>query len=234
MVDFFVGQKRKHYNIHRALLCSNSPVFQAYFGDTDTKHPKNDMYLPQHDPQAFQMFVTFLYRQNLPEIIPQTAATNTNGQLGTPADIDGTNLDILLNLHFMSLDWLLPDLQNATIDHISRYVTKASMFFRHRQIATIYEKVKDPKAPLRRFAVDHFVYSVMKRSVDAKTRQLCLANRLKIDDSAFLYEVIEAMISGKRYPMPVDPGKKGRCAVRGGMMVSSDIGLHGGVPRSFV
>ncbi|KAI4174859.1 MAG: hypothetical protein LQ346_008170 [Caloplaca aetnensis] len=212
MVNFFVGHKKKHYNIHRALLCSTSPVLKAHFGDVETKHPRNDMYLLQHDLQAFEIFVTFLYRRNFPDITPRTGTPNINGQLGTPADNDGANLDILLNLHLMSCDWLIPDLQNATLDHISRYVTKASIFFRHRQITTIYERIKNPRAPLRRFAVDHFVHSVMKRSVDAKTRQLCLTNRLQIDSSAFLYEVIEAIIGGKRYPMPIDPENKGRCA----------------------
>ncbi len=112
----------------------------------------------------------------------------------------------------MALDWSLPDLRNTTLDHISRYLAKASVIFRHRQITTIYKRIKDPEAPLRRFAVDHFVHSVMKKSVPAETRQLYLANRLKIDDSAFLYEVIEAMIGAKRYPVPVDPENKGLCA----------------------
>ncbi|KAL8904063.1 MAG: hypothetical protein Q9207_003524 [Kuettlingeria erythrocarpa] len=212
MVNIFVGQKKKRYNIHRALLCSTSPVFQAHFGDVEIKHPTNDMYLPQHDPQAFEMFVNFLYRQSLPEIVPQTVTTNTNRQPGAPTDVDSANLDVLLNLHFMSSDWSLPGLQNATLDHISRYVTKASVLFRHRQITTIYERIKSPEAPLRRFAVDHFVHSVMKKSVGARTRQSYLANRSKIDNSAFLYEVIEAMIGAKRYPVPVDPEKNGPCA----------------------
>ncbi len=170
------------------------------------------MYLPQYDPQAFEMFVNFLYRQSFPEIVPQHTKPNTNRQRGTPLDTDGANLDILINLHLMALDWSLPNLRNTTLDHISRYVTKASVIFRYRQITTIYKRIKDPEAPLRRFAVDHFVHSVMKKSVPAETRQLYLANRLKIDDSAFLYEVVEAMIGAKRYPVPVDPENKGLCA----------------------
>ncbi|KAL8754161.1 MAG: hypothetical protein Q9184_005198 [Pyrenodesmia sp. 2 TL-2023] len=211
MVNIYVGSKRKQYHIHRALLCSTSAVFKAHFGGVETKDPVNDMYLPNHDPRAFEMFVSFLYRKSFPEILPLEAASSSNSQSLKPADVHRANLDALLNLYFMSSDWALPDLQNATLDHISRYVKKTAYLFRFDQIKSIYERTNTSKAPLRRFAVDHFVHSVMKKSIPAKIRQTYLRSRITDDNSAFLFEVIEAMISAKKYPTPADPFTKECC-----------------------
>lgn len=211
MVNIYVGSKRKQYHIHRALLCSTSPVFKAHFGGVETKDPVNDMYLPNHDPRAFEMFLSFLYRKSFPEMLPPKPAPNTSAQSLTAADAHRDNLNILLNLYFLSSDWALPDLQNATFDHISRYVKKSSVLFRFDQIKTIYERTKTSKAPLRRFAVDHFVHSIMKKSIPAKIRQTYLRSRITNDNSAFLFEVIEAMIDAKKYPTPADPFTKECC-----------------------
>ncbi|KAI4173157.1 MAG: hypothetical protein LQ343_003084 [Gyalolechia ehrenbergii] len=221
MVIFHLGPKKKAYHIHRDLICSTSPIFQSHFGALETKTPTTDMYLPDHDPKAFELFLSFLYRKQFPEIVPppppppSPAAANDNTSTTTPQqdkDIHGANLSLLLTLHFMAHDWSLPLLQNLTLDHISRYLGKTSTLFRSRQIALIYSKLQDPKAPLKRFAVDHFVWCVMKKSVGAKARRTYLVNRAGVADMDFLWDVVEGVVGGRKYPVPVEPGEKGRCA----------------------
>ncbi|KAL8716508.1 MAG: hypothetical protein Q9225_006171 [Loekoesia sp. 1 TL-2023] len=212
MVSFYVGPKKKAYPIHRDLICSISPIFKAHFGSLETKNPVTDMYLPNHEPKIFEMFISFLYRGNFAEIIPRSQQESPNAEASATQDIHGSNLDLLISLYFIARDWALQDLQNYTLDHISRYVSKNSVILRCSHIATIYEKIKNPKSPLRRFAVDHFVFVVMRKGVAAKTRQTYLVNRAGIENMAFVWDVLEGLIAMRKYPVPVEPAAKGKCA----------------------
>ena len=211
MINFYVGPKKKVYHIHRDLACSTNPIFKAHFGSLETKNPVTDMYLPNHDPKAFEIFTTFLYRGTFAEVLPPPQQDSSKIQPSTTQDIHGSNLDLLLAIHFMALDWQLQDLQNHSLDHICRYMSKASIIFRSSQIRQIYERVKNPKAPLRRFAVDNFIFRVMKKGVDRKTRQGYLVNRVGVEDNAFVWDLVEGVVGMRKYPMPVAPEAKGKC-----------------------
>ncbi|KAI4123062.1 MAG: hypothetical protein LQ338_005458 [Usnochroma carphineum] len=199
MVTFHIGPKKKEWPIHRKLVCASSAIFETHFSSLDTKDQVKDMYLPSHDARAFGLFVDFLYRRSFPEIMPPSQQTPAS------AHPHSANLDVLLSLHFMGRDWALPDLQNLSLDHMIRYLEKAS------NIVKIYGEIEDPKAPLRRFAVDHFVYSVMKKTIAPHVRQSFIRNRIDIGCAAFIVDVFEAMINAKRYPAPVDPERQSRC-----------------------
>ncbi|KAL8856539.1 MAG: hypothetical protein Q9178_006854 [Gyalolechia marmorata] len=212
MVTFYVGPKKKAYHVHRDLVCSSSSVLRRHFGTLETKPPVVTMYLPDHSPGVFELLVSFLYRGSFTEISPQVHAEASQVPFIQMDDHNTSKVNQLLNLHFLAHDWDLPNLLNLSLDHIRRYVMTTKQIFRAAQIATVYKRIESPEEPLRRFVVDQFIYFVMRRKdVDADVRRSYLKNRMGIQNSAFLFEVIEAMIGMKRYPMPIDPNAGGKC-----------------------
>ncbi|KAL8703621.1 MAG: hypothetical protein Q9201_003191 [Fulgogasparrea decipioides] len=155
IVDFYIGPKRKVYHVHRALVCSASSHFKSYFGTLDTKEAIKDMYLENHDPEVFELFVTYLYRGSFAELIPPT-------QQGNPTSFDSTstgdphspNIDRLLKLYFMATDYGVLGLRNICLDHLRRYMSKSGRCFLDAELTTISEKLRSPVSRLRKFAVD--------------------------------------------------------------------------------
>ncbi|KAL8921360.1 MAG: hypothetical protein Q9172_004053 [Xanthocarpia lactea] len=212
MVTFYVGPKKKPYHVHRGLIPTSSSVLREHFGTLDTNTPVVTLYLPDHSPGVFEMLVSFLYRDSFAEMSPQVQKQASQVPFIPMDDHNASKVNQLLNLHFLAHDWDLPNLLNVSLDHIRRYVMTTKQIFRAAQIATVYKRIESPEEPLRRFVVDQFVYFVMRRKdVDADVRRSYMKNRMGIQNSAFLFEVIEAMIGMKRYPMPMDPNAGVKC-----------------------
>ncbi|KAL8690165.1 MAG: hypothetical protein Q9218_004332 [Villophora microphyllina] len=222
MVEFYLGPKRKAFTIHRNLICSTSTIFNAHFGTLDTKDPIKTMYLPQHDPSVFELFIDFLYRGSFANLIPlsppppdplngNTPVTNVTIQMNQHE----TTVGKLLGLYIMGSDWNIPILRNHTLDFLQQYLSLNSTYFSATQIQHIYSTPSSSPSPLRRFAVDHFIYLFMKKSVPADKRRKLLSNRVNNGEGGlgigFLLDVNEAMVATKKYPSPPDPGTKGRC-----------------------
>ncbi|KAL8682498.1 MAG: hypothetical protein Q9186_001445 [Xanthomendoza sp. 1 TL-2023] len=165
MVTFFVGPKKKEYIIHRDLICSKSATAAAYFGPLDTKTPTTEMYLPTHDPAIFALLVDFVYRGAFAETPPRQSKQddlNASHEFEPRlTDHDNDAVNRLLSLYLLAQDWQIPDLRNHILDHLRGYIRKSNINLRTHHVATIYANVKDAMSPLRRFAVDEFVFRVM-------------------------------------------------------------------------
>lgn len=209
MVDIYVGPKRKRFHIYRQLICSKASFFNSHFGPIETKQPMTDMYLPDHDPRAFDLFSTFLFQNSFAEIIPPIEGAENQSK--TMLDRYATDIDTFLQLYLMARDWHIRNLRNQVLDHLHRYIAKSGASFRPIQVATVWGKIKDPASLLKRFIVDHFVFSVMKKSVSSKVRRSHLINRMNIDSSTFVLDVFDAIIGARKYPTPIDPDTKDLC-----------------------
>ncbi|EMC96831.1 hypothetical protein BAUCODRAFT_34231 [Baudoinia panamericana UAMH 10762] len=70
-VDIYVGKERKHWSLHRNLLCHHSSYFETEFeGHEVPKHEKRDgsddtLELPDDDPRGFELLVKWLYQGQL-------------------------------------------------------------------------------------------------------------------------------------------------------------------------
>ncbi|KAL8985514.1 MAG: hypothetical protein Q9177_004412 [Variospora cf. flavescens] len=117
MVNIYVGPKRKPYHIHRNRICSAAPFFSSHFGPLeDTKTPVTDLYLPNHDPRAFGMFLNFVYGAPIPSLTLTTTApthqptktTTTAATATAAAAVDqqhATNTDTFIHLYLMARTW---------------------------------------------------------------------------------------------------------------------------------
>ncbi|KAK0347935.1 hypothetical protein LTR91_005817 [Friedmanniomyces endolithicus] len=66
-VDIFVGPERKHWSLHRNLLCHHSSYFETEFEGHEVpkggkKNGENKLELPEDDPKGFQLLVKWLYQ----------------------------------------------------------------------------------------------------------------------------------------------------------------------------
>ncbi|KAK0820072.1 hypothetical protein LTR02_004671 [Friedmanniomyces endolithicus] len=69
-VDIFVGPERKHWSLHRNLLCHHSSYFETEFEGHEVpkggkKDGENRLELPEDDPKGFQLLVKWLYQGQL-------------------------------------------------------------------------------------------------------------------------------------------------------------------------
>ena len=69
LVDVFVGPERKHWSLHRNLLCYHSSFLQTEFEGHEVprvmKEDGNKLELPDDDPIAFELLVKWIYQGQL-------------------------------------------------------------------------------------------------------------------------------------------------------------------------
>ncbi len=99
MVTIFVGSKRKEFMIHKDLICGTAEFFNKAFNG-HFMEKDGVMYLPDDNPEAFTLFVDWLYRHKIP-------SGNSESYIHT-----------LYDLYIMANKMCLEDLMDATMDTI--------------------------------------------------------------------------------------------------------------------
>jgi hypothetical protein len=130
IVILYVGSKRKRFHIHKKLLCDRSLFFQnAFKSDSNFKEAtEGAMYLLGDDPDAFDMFVNWLYRDQLP---------------GPPVDIsDNVNQSRyyrrLQDTFFLAEKYCINTLNNIVIDRIQDFQKRRNRVLNADGIRAIY------------------------------------------------------------------------------------------------
>ena len=99
IVTLYVGPKRKQYSAHKDLLCRIVPWFsKPLLSNASEESKANEIYLPDRDPAAFDLFVLWLYR-------------GKDGLSEPTVSIGGH-----INLYILAEEWCLTTLQNSLID----------------------------------------------------------------------------------------------------------------------
>lgn len=77
-VNIYVGPSRKHWSLHKNLLCHHSSYFETEFHGHEV--PKNDqsskLDLPDDDPRGFELLVKWLYQGQLDDASPDERSEN--------------------------------------------------------------------------------------------------------------------------------------------------------------
>ena len=77
-VDIFVGAERRHWTLHRNLLCHHSSYFETEFVGHEVPKKKkgednaNELELPDDDPRGFELLVKWLYQGSLEDVSGMT------------------------------------------------------------------------------------------------------------------------------------------------------------------
>jgi hypothetical protein len=149
IINLFVEPKRKKYHVHKDLICERSEYFQKAFQPITLKESlEGGIYFPEDVPEAFDLFVRWLYTSEL-----DNADSITDEKLLNYA-----------HLYVLADKVCLGQLQNAAID---RNISWAGIsFFSPSFIKSVYEMTPQDSV-MRALMVDE-VISLEENILDAE------------------------------------------------------------------
>jgi hypothetical protein len=173
-VSIYVGPKRKKFLVHKKLICEISDFFSKAFTGGFQEAQENSMHLPEDDPNAFALFIDWIYRSKVP------AMHNREDQV------------TLYNLYIFAEKLCLDDLANATMDQIQKLLGILDPSFDQSTalIRKVYTETSS-QSPLRKFCA-HFMsvelYLEDERSSVMFSKEILRKAWLVFKDNADLFE----------------------------------------------
>jgi hypothetical protein len=133
VVSIYVGPKRKKFLVHKKLICEASDFFSKAFTGGFQEAQENSMHLPEDDPNAFALFIDWIYRSKIPK--------------GKKQEDQAT----LYNLYIFAEKLCLDDLANATMDQIQKLLDSfGSSFDEHSTLISKVYIETSSDSPLRK------------------------------------------------------------------------------------
>ncbi|KAI4245178.1 MAG: hypothetical protein LQ352_006630 [Teloschistes flavicans] len=206
IVTFLVGPKRRTFKIHHSLICSASGYFKTMLRRSLSGRPITEKYLPNHDAEAFSLFVTYLYRGSFSDIILTSPKAGEDRVICTDQTHE-FNVDKLVKLCFIAMDWDIPALYNYVVDYLIRYVSKHWKRLPLVTIAAIAANTKDDSDPLRRLAIDQVVF-IMQPTSEPRRQKEYIDRMIQIVSLEFLGAVLKGVVEPWT---PADPLKAPPC-----------------------
>lgn len=182
-VDIYVGKERRHWSLHRNLLCHQSTYFETEFlGHEVPKTAKKDgtsdkLELPDDDPRGFELLVKWLYQ----------------GQLEAVSEMsDGAKYEYAVACHklYMLCDKFgMMRLKNIAIDQYRRGLNEAQLVPDADEINDIY-RASPINSPFRKLMIQIAARQIMDPEVekDAESYRNCFE-----DNPDFAVEMVNAI-----------------------------------------
>ena len=194
MIDLLVGPKRKKYTIHKDLLLSSSGFCQRNKEEYDLHE---EIYFAKSDPAMIELLITWIYRQALSDL----------SLIGK--DHIEHQIKRYIDLHQLAGYLEIDNLQNVIMDRLKAGCGLWEHHFSTGVIGTIYKRTHEG-SPLRRFAVDSFLFK--SSGWEACERSSYLELQMENGNLRFVldcYEVLQAACAKSKIR---DPGKRPVCA----------------------
>lgn len=198
-VDIFVGPERRHWTLHRNLLCHHSPYFETeLLGNEVPKKGsprQNTLELLDDDPRGFELLVKYLYQGSLEDVMDMT---------------DNEKYDYAVACHKLYLlcdkfDMVL--LKNIAMDRYRRGLNEAQLVPDPEEINDIYRS-SPVNSPFRKLMVKIAARQIMDGEVDkdAESYRKCFEN-----NPDFAVEMVNAIRYSSGGILFDDPTKGGLC-----------------------
>ena len=194
MIDIYVGDARRHWTLHRNLLCHHSEQLEAELEGIGKEDKKNALELPEHDPAGFELLVKWLYQ----------------GKLDDVSDLVDANqkFEYAVSCHKLYLlcdRFDMPQLKNVAMDQFRKGLNEAELVPDAEEIDEIYRK--SPRgSPFRRLMVKIAARQIMDPDSDrdVESYRLCFEN-----NADFAIELVTAIKQGTGGMLLEDPTEKG-------------------------
>nr|OQO20331.1 hypothetical protein B0A51_13017 [Rachicladosporium sp. CCFEE 5018] len=210
-VDIFVGKERRHWTLHRKLLCHHSEWFEGQFGgghggdgavskkgsgkegmvngtspDTKKKAP-DKLELLDDDPRGFELLVKWLYQGSLDSLDPMTDEEKYNYAVACH------------KLYLLCSKFSISTLANASMDIYRMALNSAQLVPDPVEINEIYRS-SPPKSPFRKLMVKIAARQIMDPDVDkdAESYRTCfesnpdfaveMVNEIRSSSGGMLFE----------------------------------------------
>ena len=167
LVDVIVGQEGTKYTIYKTLLFQGSSFFQAAFAGSFAEAARKSIALEEHNAEAFNIFVYWLYKDHIPFSSDPSITLST-----------------AFEFYFLAEKLLLPrELKIQAWDCIKKTFAKEDGRLTTPEVARVL-KITALDCPLRRLVLDlachhcFYFFTKDKKGKDERSCWLkkCLAN----------------------------------------------------------
>ena len=195
MVDVYVGATKRHWALHRNLLCHHSTFFQDQFGGESNKRD-GKLELLDDDPKAFELLVKWLYQGKIDDVSSM------------PMDRKWDYADACQKLYVLCDKINLPQLKNFAIDQFRKGCNQAALVPGPDEMKAIYDTTR-PASPFRRLVSKIAARQIM----DPDSDQDAGAYRMCFEGSAeFAVDVVNAIREASGGKLFADPTEGDSCA----------------------
>ncbi|RAR02377.1 btb poz-like protein [Stemphylium lycopersici] len=199
MIDIYVGESKRHWALHRNLLCHHSEALEnELLGDGKGSARKDRLDLPDYDPAGFELLVKWLYQGSLDDVSDMVDANQ--------------KYDYAVSCHKLYLlceRFEMAQLKNVAMDQYRKGLNEAELVPDAEEIDDIYRK--SPKgSPFRRLMTRIAARQIMDpaNERDVETYRECFDN-----NPDFAIDLVKAIRSGTGGMLFEDPTDKGNeCA----------------------
>ncbi|MCJ1457147.1 hypothetical protein MMC28_007514 [Mycoblastus sanguinarius] len=190
-MDVYVGKFRRHWSLHRNLLCHHSTWFQ----EAGDKKIGGKIELFDDDPRAFELLVKWLYQGKIDAVTDM------------PMDKKWDYADACQQLYVLCDKINLPQLKNMAIDQFRKGCFEAGLVPGPEEMKPIYDKTP-PSSPFRKLVSKIAARQIMdpESKSDASTYKECFQG-----NADFAIDVINAIKEGAGGKLFADPSEEDGC-----------------------
>ncbi|KAF2760653.1 hypothetical protein EJ05DRAFT_292320 [Pseudovirgaria hyperparasitica] len=199
LVDIYVGHSKKHWSLHRNLLCHHSEYLtHELLPTSENEDPESSIDLPDDDPSGFELLVKWLYQGKLDDV----------SNISDPYQ----QYDYAVACHAL---WLIcdrfdmPQLKNLAIDQFRQGLYEAELVPDAEEINFIYRKSKKG-SPFRRLMTKIAARQIMDphANKDATSYLSCFR-----DDPEFAVELVNTIKNDSGGMLFEDPTESGDACI---------------------
>ncbi|KAF2122191.1 hypothetical protein BDV96DRAFT_482551 [Lophiotrema nucula] len=187
MIDIYVGESKRHWALHRNLLCHHSELLESEL-QGDGKKKQDKLELPDYDPSGFELLVKWLYQGKLDDVSDMADANQ--------------KYDYAVSCHKLYLlcdRFDMPQLKNVAMDQYRKGLNEAQLVPDADEINEIYRK-SPTNSPFRRLMTKIAARQIMdpESDRDVETYRECfeknptfaidLVNAIKVGTGGILFD----------------------------------------------
>ncbi|OCL09199.1 hypothetical protein AOQ84DRAFT_26888 [Glonium stellatum] len=194
LIDIYVGQSKRHWALHRNLLCHHSEQLASILlpPNESKRKPEGKLELPDVDPSGFELLVRWLYQGKLDDV----------STLPDPY----TQYEYAVSCHnlYMLCDRFdMPQLKNIAMDQYRKGLNEARLVPDAAEMNEIYRK-SGPGSPFRRLITKIAARQIMDpdSEKDAESYRECFDNNP--DFAIDLVNAIKVGTGGLLFDDPTD------------------------------
>lgn len=192
-MDVYVGESKRHWSLHRNLLCHHS----AYFKDHAAEDKKNGtkLELLDDDPRAFELLVKWLYQGKIDDVSDM------------PTEKKWIYADACQKLYVLCDKIEMPQLKNFAIDQFRKGCFEAGLVPGPEEMKPIYDKTPS-SSPFRKLVSRIAARQIMdpENQNDARMYKMCVEG-----NPDFAIDVINAIREGAGGTLFPDPTEGRGC-----------------------
>lgn len=147
VVTILVGPSRTTWRLHENLLSSSSDFFRSAFNSGFKETFDDQLTLPEDDPQAFELFVRWLYTRAMspPGGAGTSASASASTSTSTPPSFITSHppIQTWLRLYVLACKLLVAELENICVNAAWRYYNVGTRRPDIRDVQYIYENTPE-------------------------------------------------------------------------------------------